>query len=124
MNDTHGLGPISGRINPDELSAAIEFVFASTPTGREMRMASVSVEDGTIAVVFKGSEEDGGGPFGARLPAPAVIGDEAWERYPDPVDLEEWATYAVLVLIVEEYDTGRLEGRGIVEDGIFWLQVQ
>lgn len=124
VTSTPDAARVSGPIDQTELASAIERVFGSSPTGREMRRESIRVEGGTITVVFQGRDGDTGGPFGARIPAPAIVGDEAWEFYPDPADLDEWAMYGVLVRIVEEYDTGRLEGRGINRDGIRWLEVQ
>ncbi|WP_157536888.1 hypothetical protein [Microbacterium sp. Root180] len=88
-----------------------------------MKLVDVSQEDTSLHVVFDGVPEIRAGRFGVRIATPAHVGDERWNDFPVAGDdMEEWASLAIILDLVEVYDT-TAQGSTVLpdSDGIIWL---
>lgn len=112
------------QLEPQAVLDTVASVFDAFTKVVDLRFRDASLIRGWLVVLFEGQEGDEGGPYGARIRLPRSVGDETWTAYTETASLREWCTYGVYIRILEEYDTGRSEGRGVREDRTWWLQVE
>lgn len=88
-----------------------------------MKLVCVSQEGRTLRVIFDGVADVREGRFGVRIPTPARVGDERWMDFPvTGDDMDEWANMAVILDLVEVYDTTAQSCANPADaDGIVWL---
>jgi hypothetical protein len=88
-----------------------------------MKVVSVSQEGTTLRVVFDGVPQIRPGRFGVRIVTPERVGDPRWNEFPvTHDDPEEWASLAIILELVEVYDTTAQSFHGLPDaDGIIWL---
>ena len=90
----------------------------------DLSLVEVSQEGLILRVVFDGRATVREGRFGVRIPTPAHVGDERWFDFPVEIDepLEEWAKMAVILDLMEIYDTTAQSCANPADaDGIIWL---
>lgn len=107
----------------EDVERALKSVFSDHSIGAELRFRNAVTDNGDVLVYFDGHDNDHDGPFAAKIPHPRTVGDEIWRSHDDTDSLSEWCTYAVLVPILEEYLTGRAEGRGTRDGKYWWLDL-
>lgn len=114
-------------IDQEELAGVVEGAFAEHPEARQFRLRSVEVVGGTLEAVFLGRPEDeAGGPYGVRLPAPESVGGRVAGgggvagSGEESGTLTGWVERMLLVPAMEHYDAGRA---GVRDRGVLWLDL-
>lgn len=111
------------QLQPGTVVDTVASVFTNFKDTMDLHLVDAAAESGWLTVHFAGQNGDDDGPYCARIQLPGSVGDEIWSAYTETDSLQEWCTYGVFIRILEEYETGRNQGRWNHSDGIFWLRL-